>query len=656
MPGASERLARQVTAFVQELRTADLYKAAGISETLDWAAALVALDREVLDADVIDETLGILLKNQEDIDSVRGERMQTSLGARRSMGSRSRASTSTRANAALVHQPPALWPRPSRGGCARPPRADGRRDSGDRMDRRQAAANDLRATLCALLVHRHDDLPLFNEAFDLFFRAHGSSELDLPLFSLGRARARRDEARRGRATAARRRGVARIGRGAAAAFALGAYSTVEVSRTKDFADFTAAELEAARRLLLRMPWEPGMRRTRRWTARVARRHRHAAAAAHEPDARWRVDRAAASHPPRCAASDRAAGGRQRIDGSIQPHAAAFASGLTRSARQVESFVFATRLTRVSRHVAAAGGHRVVSRLVRDLHDWGGGTRIGDALRTFNTTWARRVMRHGPVVLIVSDGWDRGDPALLGRELARLRRRCSRLIWLNPLLGSAGYEPLTRGMQAALEHIDDFMPAHNLPSLEQPRRASSQPHDRRVMEITATIAFAAAPAEVWKLLMDPEAIKSCLPGCRELRPIGDNRYHAEITIGVARRRPASFTATVALSEQSPPHSYRLSVDATGKPGFAKGSGADRAVASAVGHADSGDGISRSRRPHRARRPAADRRRRAHDDGPVFQLSGRPARTSVTTLPFSGPRSHPYTYRALSFTPLLVLRPS
>jgi MoxR-like ATPase len=79
VPGASERLARQVTAFVQELRTADLYKAAGISETLDWAAALVALDRDVLDADVIDETLGLLLKNQEDIDSVRGERMATIL-------------------------------------------------------------------------------------------------------------------------------------------------------------------------------------------------------------------------------------------------------------------------------------------------------------------------------------------------------------------------------------------------------------------------------------------------------------------------------------------------------------------------------------------------------------------------------------------------
>jgi uncharacterized protein with von Willebrand factor type A (vWA) domain len=104
--------------------------------------------------------------------------------------------------------------------------------------------------------------------------------------------------------------------------------------------------------------------------------------------------------------------------------------------------------------------------VRSLQDWGGGTRIGEALRTFNTTWARRVMRHAPVVLVVSDGWDRGDPELLDRELARLRRSCSRLVWLNPLLGASGYEPLTRGMQAALRHVDDFLPVHNLTSVER----------------------------------------------------------------------------------------------------------------------------------------------------------------------------------------------
>jgi uncharacterized protein with von Willebrand factor type A (vWA) domain len=324
---------------------------------------------------------------------------------------------------------------------------------------------DVRATLSALLVHRHEDLPLFNEVFDLIFRAHGSSELELPLFSLGE-----------RARIVMRRGAGAPQRvdvesesaesdPASAAFAIGAYSTVEVSRTKDFADFTAAELEAARRLMLRMHWHPGIRRTRRWQRatrgdidmpRLLRTNLMRGGELIELPRRIRRE----APRPIVMLAD--------VSGSMDRYSRmllAFASGLTRSARQVESFVFATRLTRVSRFVSAATGYRVVSRMVRDLHDWGGGTRIGEALRTFNTTWARRVMRHGPVVLIVSDGWDRGDPQLLVRELSRLGRKCSRLIWLNPLLGSAGYEPLTRGMQAALEHIDDFMPAHNLSSLE-----------------------------------------------------------------------------------------------------------------------------------------------------------------------------------------------
>jgi uncharacterized protein with von Willebrand factor type A (vWA) domain len=144
----------------------------------------------------------------------------------------------------------------------------------------------------------------------------------------------------------------------------------------------------------------------------------------------------------------------------------FVYGLSHSGTRVETFVFATRLTRVTRQLAGRRGHHALGQLAREVQDWGGGTRIGEALRSFNTRWARRVMRNGPVVLIVSDGWDRGDPAALDRELARVRRSCRRLIWLNPLLGSASYEPLTRGMRAALQHVDDFMPAHNLASLEQ----------------------------------------------------------------------------------------------------------------------------------------------------------------------------------------------
>ena len=104
----------------------------------------------------------------------------------------------------------------------------------------------------------------------------------------------------------------------------------------------------------------------------------------------------------------------------------------------------------------------------------GGTRIGEAIKAFNYRWARRTLRGGAVALVISDGWDRGDPELLSQEMARLQRSCHRLIWLNPLLGSPDYQPLTRGMQAALPYIDDFLPAHNLHSLQELARHLSPP--------------------------------------------------------------------------------------------------------------------------------------------------------------------------------------
>jgi uncharacterized protein with von Willebrand factor type A (vWA) domain len=144
----------------------------------------------------------------------------------------------------------------------------------------------------------------------------------------------------------------------------------------------------------------------------------------------------------------------------------FVYGMAAGPHDVESFVFATRLTRITREVAHRGSASALTAIAHRVRDWGGGTRMGDALRAFNLHYARRVMRHGPVVLVISDGWDRGDPGQLAGELARVRRSCRRLVWLNPLLGSESYEPLTRGMRAALPLIDDFLPAHNLASLEQ----------------------------------------------------------------------------------------------------------------------------------------------------------------------------------------------
>lgn len=135
-------------------------------------------------------------------------------------------------------------------------------------------------------------------------------------------------------------------------------------------------------------------------------------------------------------------------------------------RRVEAFLMGTRLTRITpalqrRNVDASLGE------IGDLvQDWSGGTRLGQAFREFNRRWGGAFHHRRPVVLIISDGWDRGDPALLGGELARLHRASSRLIWLNPLLGQPDYAPLTRGMQAALPHVDDFLPVHSLESMER----------------------------------------------------------------------------------------------------------------------------------------------------------------------------------------------
>jgi uncharacterized protein with von Willebrand factor type A (vWA) domain len=142
----------------------------------------------------------------------------------------------------------------------------------------------------------------------------------------------------------------------------------------------------------------------------------------------------------------------------------FAHAIARR-EDVETFVFSTRLTRVTRLLRRRDLDRALDGVGHSVHDFSGGTRIGEALHEFNRKWARRVLGHGAVVIIISDGWDRGDVGLLERELARLRRSAQRLIWLNPLLGSEGYEPLTRGMAAALPHCDDFLAAHSVRALD-----------------------------------------------------------------------------------------------------------------------------------------------------------------------------------------------
>jgi hypothetical protein len=157
-----------------------------------------------------------------------------------------------------------------------------------------------------------------------------------------------------------------------------------------------------------------------------------------------------------------------VSGSMERHARLllrFAQALTRaSGVRTESFVFGTRLTRITHELRGRDPDLAIQRVSESVADWSGGTRIGESLRTFNLRWARRVLRSSGVVIVVSDGWDRGDPALVGIETARLQRNCHRLIWLNPLAGGDGYEPLAAGMAMAYPFVDDFLPIHNLASL------------------------------------------------------------------------------------------------------------------------------------------------------------------------------------------------
>jgi uncharacterized protein with von Willebrand factor type A (vWA) domain len=131
----------------------------------------------------------------------------------------------------------------------------------------------------------------------------------------------------------------------------------------------------------------------------------------------------------------------------------------------EAFCFGTRLTRITPQLRRRDPDQALEHISAAVGDWSGGTRIGTAFREFNQRWSRRTLRSSSIVLVVSDGWDRGDPAEVAVETARLRRSCHRLIWLNPLAGAAGYRPLAAGMAAAWPHIDVFLPSHDLASLE-----------------------------------------------------------------------------------------------------------------------------------------------------------------------------------------------
>ena len=243
------------------------------------------------------------------------------------------------------------------------------------------------------------------------------------------------------------------------------YSQAEVLRQKDFDTLTEAEMAEVRRLIRLMRLPAGLTRSRR-----------ARAGGHDRlDIRRLLRRSLRFGGELLVFSWKSPTLRPRplvllcdISGSMERYTRLllnFTYALKNASTRVEVFVFATRLTRITRLLRSHDVDAALNRVMASVEDWSGGTRIGEAIETFNRRYARRVLSHGATVAIISDGWDRGDAAQMRRAIARLQRSCHRLIWMNPLMGAPGYEPLTLGLQAALPFVDDFLPAHNLANLE-----------------------------------------------------------------------------------------------------------------------------------------------------------------------------------------------
>jgi len=251
-----------------------------------------------------------------------------------------------------------------------------------------------------------------------------------------------------------------------------AWSAAELLGDKDFAEYTDSERAAARRILRRLAAHGPMRPSRRTRASHRRGPRPSGAS---PDLRRTVRSSLRHGGEPFERHWREPGRRPRplvlvcdVSGSMEPYARmllAYMQACVAARRRVEAFAFGTRLTRVTGELRGRDPDVALARAAGSVADWSGGTRIGDALSALNREHAGRVGR-GAIVVVLSDGWDRGDPDLLAGEMERLQRCAHRVVWMNPLKAAAGYEPLTRGMAAALPYVDRFLAGNSLASLEE----------------------------------------------------------------------------------------------------------------------------------------------------------------------------------------------
>lgn len=326
-----------------------------------------------------------------------------------------------------------------------------------------SARAEVHAACRALLVQRHEQLALFDRAFAEFWRDRHEHNMRRP-----------PTPGEPRSTVTVLAEVALVdevpsqddGGGVAPAPERGikTWSDRGGLADKDFAAFTEEELDQARTALSRLEWNPGMRRTRRWVRGRGPR----------VDLRRAIAESLRTGGEIVKLPRRVRRSRSRplvllcdVSGSMEQYSRLllhFAYALMSRHHRVEAFLFATRLTRITNQLRRHSPEEAMAEVSRSVHDWSGGTRIGEAVKEFHGRWGRCSLSGGAVVLLISDGWDRGDPEELRRQIARLQRRCHRLIWLNPLIGTNDYAPLTRGLQAALPFVDDFLPSRTLTNL------------------------------------------------------------------------------------------------------------------------------------------------------------------------------------------------
>jgi len=348
-------------------------------------------------------------------------------------------------------------------------------------------------TLHAVLVTRHEDHATFDEAFRLFWKSRELIEKMIAMFSPVAP----DNREKQKLRAAESRVAQAMFEGheknqparEVPEVEIDARFTVsgkEVLHGKDFAQMSADEIADAKRAIaeLQLPFDTV--RTRRF----------------RPDTRGRIDPRAMMRsasrtggqlilpkfrstreisPPIVVLAD--------ISGSMSQYTRIFLHflhALTEKRRHVHTFVFGTRLTNLTRQMRHRDPDAALADCSATVQDWSGGTRIGDALHEFNRLWSRRVLGQGAVVLLITDGLERDDVAGLSEEMARLRRSCRRLIWLNPLLRFDGFEARARGVKAMLPHVDEFRAVHNLEALADlcaslDRRTSVDVDPRRWLE-------------------------------------------------------------------------------------------------------------------------------------------------------------------------------